>query len=396
MPAVVLPPTPPVLVLAPYQSADWILDHLRPQGRVVGMSRGQVSLTDLVIAAAQKTREADVLISVYGFEPDDIERLRGQQEAGTIRTLRIIVPNVSKADEADYAKMRAMIGETNIIYSAMHMKTAVVQGGTWSIAIRGSVNLYTHLVAQHFDIDDSPEICAEILRYAKNPQRKLAYPKPATEPDLARAILDGFQRGGRIFGIAQGFSLFALIGAILEKTGPARISGVVSALGNRQTDALASLPNMRLVIGRGVAELPKSTGFRPCAVFGERLRVARTHAKLVTVRNNDWNITIRTSANLTASLGAEQYDISDNAAIADHVDAWIDFIFDETPPGAVFPAVVTAVYERSLLGLLHEAPPNTEIITDRLDMPALLTPPKPYATDTLAALMAPPRQLTLY
>ena len=394
MPAVVLPPTPPVLVLAPYQSADWILEQLQPRGRVLGMTRGQISLADLVIAAAQKIGAADVLIAVYGFEPDDIARLRGQQEAGTIRRLRIIVPPVSKADEADYAAMARMIGIENVIESAMHMKIAAVQSGDWNVAIRGSVNLYTHLVVQHFDVDDNAAICAELLRYANDPQRKLAYPKPATEPGFARAMIAPLVPSGRVFGIAQGFSLFAFLAAMLEKTGPAQINAVVSALGNREMEAL-SKTSARVVIGRGVAELPKSTGFRPCTLFEDRLRVARTHAKLVTIRNDAWNIVVRTSANLTASLGAEQYDVCDDGAVADHVDAWINFIFQETPPGAVFPAAVTRVYERSLLGLLHEAPPDDKPTTVRLDMAALLAPPKPLDPATLAILMAPPKQLTL-
>ena len=33
---------------------------------------------------------------------------------------------------------------------------------------------------------------------------------------------------------------------------------------------------------------------------------------------------------------------------------------------------------------------------DRLDMAALLAPPKPYSPETMAALMAPPAQLSLY
>lgn len=396
MPAVALPPTPPVLVLAPYQSAEWILQQLAPRGRVLGMTRGQISLTDFVIAAAQKAGRADVLIAVYGFETDDIARLQIQRENGVIRRLRVIVPPVSRADEADYALLRATVGAGNVIESAMHMKTAVVQGDGWSIAIRGSVNLYTHQVAQHFDIDDDEALCAEMLRYAEDPQRKLAYPKPATEPTLAQAMLAPFQSHGRVFGIARGVSLFSMLRAILERTGPARVAAVVSAIGVREMEALSTLPEVRIVIGRGVAELPKSTGFRPCALFGDRLRVARTHAKFVTIRNDAWNIVVRTSANFTASLGAEQYDICDDAMVADHADAWIDFIFAETPPGSVFPAVVNRVYERSLLRLLHGAPPPLDVTTSALDMAALLAPPKPYSPETMAALMAPPAQLSLY
>lgn len=187
-----------------------------------------------------------------------------------------------------------------------------------------------------------------------------------------------------------------MLRAILERTGPARVAAVVSAIGVREMEALSTLPEVRIVIGRGVAELPKSTGFRPCALFGDRLRVARTHAKFVTIRNDAWNIVVRTSANFTASLGAEQYDICDDAMVADHADAWIDFIFAETPPGSVFPAVVNRVYERSLLRLLHGVPPPLDVTMSALDMPALMAPPKPYSPETMAALMAPPAQLSLY
>jgi len=66
--------------------------------------------------------------------------------------------------------------------------------------------------------------------------------------------------------------------------------------------------------------------------FGvESVRVIPLHAKIMTMRNDDWSIVVQTSANMTKNRSVEQFDVTDSPKLSDFVDRFFDEIFDETP-----------------------------------------------------------------
>lgn len=74
------------------------------------------------------------------------------------------------------------------------------------------------------------------------------------------------------------------------------------------------------------------------------------HAKIVTIRNEAWHLTIRGSANMCRNLHAEQYDVTDDPAVADQSDALLDHFFRETPEGLRVPQTIIGRVMRSALG----------------------------------------------
>ena len=84
MPAIALPPVPPTLLLVPYQSAEWILDRVERGGRVVALTKGHLSLTDLVRAALDKTGPARVTMAVWGAAWEELAKLKALCDAGKI------------------------------------------------------------------------------------------------------------------------------------------------------------------------------------------------------------------------------------------------------------------------------------------------------------------------
>lgn len=344
-----LPPTPPTILHVTHQHAEWIFGQLQPRGRIVLLSRGHLSLTDLIAAAVKRSGPARITICVWGISYEDVGLLQSLRDSGAATSVRLLVPpkpphTATKSKLAtdgrptgpvdDYDALRAIFGRENVILTATHAKIATVQNDRWSIAIRGSMNMYACSHAEQSDIDDSPEICALVDAYAASPQQDAAYPNKAQEPSRARAALEQLVPGARLFGITAGFSLGALLSAALEKTGPARVSVITARCGKKEADVLAALPDSRLVLGQSVVALAKETArHAEQAMTPERVRVAMVHAKIVTIRNDRWNLVIRSSMNLSQNLRAEQFDVCDDAAIADQADAWIGEIFEQTPPG---------------------------------------------------------------
>lgn len=348
MPAVALPPIAPVLLHVTHQHADWIFSHLAPRGRIVALARGHLSLTDMIAAATKVSGPARITICVWGISYEDVGLLQSLRNSGAATAVRLLVPpkpphTATKSARAtdgrptgpvdDYDALRSIFGAENIVNTATHAKIALVENDRWSIAIRGSMNMYACSHAEQTDIDDSPEICALVRAYATAPQLAAAYPKKSTEQDAARAAVAELQPGKRVFGITHGFSLAALVAAILEKTGPATVSVMTARCSKKEADFLASL-GARLVLGQSVVALAKETAAYAERTIGpERVRVAMVHAKIVTIRNAGWSITARSSMNMSANLRAEQFDVCDDAAVADQADRWISSIFDQTPPG---------------------------------------------------------------
>ena len=96
------------------------------------------------------------------------------------------------------------------------------------------------------------------------------------------------------------------------------------------------------------------------------------HAKIVTIRNEAWHLTIRGSANMCRNLHAEQYDVTDDPAVADQADALLDHFFRETPEGLRVPQTIIGRVMRAALGGTSERDVTPAARLLRLLAPAAL------------------------
>ena len=406
MPAVILPSTPPVLLLAPYQSAAYILDQMPDGGRVVGLQKGQASLTDLAVAAAERLgKSARVLLFSWGMSLEDLALLQRCHEDGRISQVQIRLDS-KRAGEERFGVMVASFGAENVTSSAMHAEVATIRSAdnTRAIVVRGSMGNNRNAQFQQLDVEESITAADLVQAHHATPQRFARFPQAKTEPHLATAALQSLARG-RVFGISAGFSLAALVNAALDRTGPADVEIVTWSAAAESLEAVNAHPSarkIRLVVGEGYIHLPNSGASAILrAIQRDAFRVARTHAKIVTIRNADHSITIRGSMNLAPNPRAEQFDIEDDTAIADFFTRWIDELFLVVPAdarrnvGAMANHFKNGLNGGLALDAYAERDQRPTSNGDRLDMAALAQAPKSYAPDTLAALMAPPKQLTL-
>jgi hypothetical protein len=71
--------------------------------------------------------------------------------------------------------------------------------------------------------------------------------------------------------------------------------------------------------------------------FGdEAIRLTNSHAKFVLVRNETWNLVIRSSMNLNENRRLESFEISDDPKMADYVEGIADELFALEQPGEQF------------------------------------------------------------
>jgi len=141
--------------------------------------------------------------------------------------------------------------------------------------------------------------------------------------------------GCEIYGFTKGqFSLIDLIEHCLTCTGPADvfIATWSAAAGDIQR-AHKFLKNGRIRSIRFLVDYSfQSRKPEFCselvATFGhDVLRVTVTHAKYVMIRNDDWNLVIRTSMNLNYNPRFENFEISDDLEFADFQQTIIDEVW---------------------------------------------------------------------
>ena len=63
--------------------------------------------------------------------------------------------------------------------------------------------------------------------------------------------------------------------------------------------------------------------------FGDCIRTTRIHAKFFVIRNEKWNIVVRTSANLNKNLRLENFEIDENKDFADFFQKFFDEAFKQ-------------------------------------------------------------------
>jgi hypothetical protein len=153
------------------------------------------------------------------------------------------------------------------------------------------------------------------------------------------AIFPGYD----LFALTYGqFSLSDIILALIDKIGPSRLE---IATWTASVDAIMTLASMmdggeitsiRLVIDRSfVSRKPKSYEMLKRFFGVESVRYVRTHMKFVTIRNEQWDIAIRTSMNLNYNPRFEFFEISENYELSEFFGAIVDEIFAEIAPGEV-------------------------------------------------------------
>ena len=136
------------------------------------------------------------------------------------------------------------------------------------------------------------------------------------------------------------FSLIDALLAVLDQTGPAHV--VVSTWTAAHADLTrsaelletAEILSFKLIIDRSFHSRQPEYYQHMLQLFGTNsIRAIRTHAKFITIRNENFDIVIRTSMNLNSNPRLENIEVSENKDFAEFFEAIANDIFAEVGPG---------------------------------------------------------------
>lgn len=155
--------------------------------------------------------------------------------------------------------------------------------------------------------------------------------------ETAREALGVIYPGCSIFGITKGqFSLVELIKAIIEQTGPAHMFISTWTTSGKHLDEAhefiegGAWLSCRFLLDHTFQRRKPAFAARLRELFGiDSVRVTRNHAKFVLIRNDNWNLVLKTSMNLNFNPRLEHFDILDDVAQADFLEDLMDDIFNK-------------------------------------------------------------------
>ena len=148
-------------VLRQQSAAEAVADLERDGMELFGLTRGQFSLADLLVATLGKTGPAALSISTWTAAHADVERMMGLLESGQITGCRFLVDQTFvRRVPALAAQIRKLFGDDAIRVTKTHAKFATIVNNEWQVAIRSSMNLNQNPRLESFQLGHDPELCA--------------------------------------------------------------------------------------------------------------------------------------------------------------------------------------------------------------------------------------------
>lgn len=154
-----LKPSKAELKVLAYQFASEAVNDLSPGCRMIGLTRGQFSLIDLITAVLNKTGKANVVCVTWSAGIKDAKQMGILRENDKINTFTLITDHSYATRQRQYAvTLTELFGAENIRTTEIHAKFTLIHNDDWNICIRTSMNLNANRTCENFEIDDDKEI----------------------------------------------------------------------------------------------------------------------------------------------------------------------------------------------------------------------------------------------
>ena len=147
-------------VMRQQSAAEAVADLARDGMELFGLTRGQFSLADLLVAILEKTGAAALSISTWTAAHADVERMMALLESGQITGCRWLVDQtLPRRTPALAAQIRNLFGDDAIRVTKTHAKFATIVNDEWQVALRSSMNLNQNPRLECFQVGHDPELC---------------------------------------------------------------------------------------------------------------------------------------------------------------------------------------------------------------------------------------------
>ena len=187
-------------VRAFFANAHDAIGLLTPGARVVGLTKGQFSLMDIVNAVLAQVGPAELMISTWKVGAVELEHVANMLDSHMIWRLRLLVDrSLLLRQPEEVALIHRLFGDETIRQTHTRANFALIAAADFRVTIRGSMTLSRNPRFEHFDLDDDPDIYA----FFDDAVEELYGLVPAGLEAASRVVNQGFVA----FGHAPGYSV---------------------------------------------------------------------------------------------------------------------------------------------------------------------------------------------
>ena len=127
--------------------------------RILGLTRGNFSLIDLIHAVLKKTGAAEVVCVTWSAGIKDVHNVKWMVDSSLIKKFTLITDHSYKTRQSKYAfAIEDLFGLENIRTSEIHAKFCLIHNDDFKVCIRTSMNLNANRTCESFELDESEEI----------------------------------------------------------------------------------------------------------------------------------------------------------------------------------------------------------------------------------------------
>jgi hypothetical protein len=135
------------------------LEGFGPDVEIVGYTKGQFSLIQLITEALRHTGPADLVISTWTAANADVTEVLQFCDIGLAKSARWLVDlTFSKRSPQLAQRIRDVFGGDAIRVAKNHAKFVLLANDRWRVVIRTSMNLNHNPRFENFDIAHDPEL----------------------------------------------------------------------------------------------------------------------------------------------------------------------------------------------------------------------------------------------
>lgn len=137
--------------------------------RIIGLTRGEFSLIDLIHATLKKTGPAHVVCTTWSAGIKDAHNVKWMMSTDLIQTFTLITDHSYSVRQKKYAiSLLDLFGKENIRTSEIHAKFTLIHNKKYKVSIRTSMNLNANKTCESFEIDEDDEIFNFYMDFVKH------------------------------------------------------------------------------------------------------------------------------------------------------------------------------------------------------------------------------------
>lgn len=142
------------------QTAGQAIEGLDRETQIVGFTKGQFSVIDLIRAVLAFTGKASLDISTWTAANTDVTTVCEFVDGGLLTESRWLVDLTFQRRSPQLAhRIRETFGKDAIRVARNHAKFALVRNDAWQIVIQTSMNLNFNPRFENFSLSHDPELC---------------------------------------------------------------------------------------------------------------------------------------------------------------------------------------------------------------------------------------------